>query len=113
MATTRSLQLHADQLQVLTQIGVDQTKLHFVGGGMLHPTAVRVDGYASGHYILFVEGNVADHHTFMQYLFGREHRPVLQALYLGLFIYKSPTAEFVKPENLVSVVTTTEPIVLY
>jgi hypothetical protein len=113
MATTRSLQLHVDQLQVLAQIGIDTEKLHFIGGDRLHPTAVRVDGYASGHYILFTEGNVSDHQTFMQYLFGREHRPVLQTLYLDLFIYKSPTAEFVKTENLVSVVSTTDPSVLY
>jgi len=113
MATTRSLQLHVDQIQVLTQIGIDTEKLYLVAGDKLHPTAVRVDGYASGHYILFVDGTVSDHQVFMQYLFGREHRPVLRTLYLGLHIYRSPTAEYVTPENLVSVVSTTDTNGLY
>lgn len=109
MAATRSLKLHPDQLQVFSQLGIDTEKVHLISGDSLHPTAVRVDGYTSGHYVFFIDGALPDHMTFMRYLFGSDHRPALKTLYLGISIYKSPTAEYVKPSNLVAIGTSTDP----
>jgi hypothetical protein len=108
MVATRSLKLHPDQLQVFSQIGIDTEKVHLISGDSLHPTAVRVDGYTNGHYVFFVSGVMPDHMTFMRYLFGSEHKPSLKTLYMGISIYKSPTAEYIKPENLVSIGTSTD-----
>lgn len=105
MAATRSLKLHPDQLQVFSQLGIDTEKVHLISGDSLHPTAVRVDGYTNGHYVFFTDGVMPDHVTFMRYLFGSEHRPALKTLYLGISVYKSPTAEYVDPANLVGIGT--------
>jgi hypothetical protein len=113
MATTRTLTLHETQVAMLTRLGISVDALYIVQADFLHPTAVRVDGYASGHYVFFTDGNSEEHARFLKYLFGNEYLPRLKAMDLGLSIYQSPTAKYISAENLVSVTTTTETNFVY
>jgi len=108
MATTRTLKLHEDQEAMLARLGINKDALYIAPSDEVHPTAVRVDGYVSGHYIIFSSGSSDDHARFLKYLFGNDYIPRLKAMDLGLSIYSSPTAKFVKPENLLVVTISTD-----
>lgn len=113
MATTRTLKLHEEQEAMLARLAINKDALYVAQSDEVHPTAVRVDGYVSGHYIIFSTGTSDDHARFLKYLFGNEYTPRLKAMDLGLSIYSSPTAKFVKPENLLSVTISTDANFIY
>lgn len=100
--TPASLTLTADQKEILIQVAIDSTKLNFVNNSAVDP-GLPIDGYTSGHYLIFVEGTQAQHVNFYQKMYATQTVPDLAVKVPGLWIYESPSARFNKPENKVTV----------
>ncbi len=104
MATPYGLNLTADQAEVFSDLKIDPKKLYFIDNDLL-PSAIylRVNGYTSGHYVVFVEGEEHEHKAFLQSLYGKEFDAPLIQKARGITIYGAPTQPFVKDMNLVAV----------
>lgn len=104
MATPYGLNLTADQAEVFSDLKIDTKNLYFIDNDLL-PSAVylRVNGYTNGHYVVFVEGVEHEHKAFLQSLYGKEFDAPLIQKARGLTVYGSPTHQFLKDMNLVTV----------
>lgn len=97
-----NLSLSADQLEVLSEMGITPTSVYIIKAETLHQTAVRVDGYTNGHYVFFLDGDARDHAMFLRYLFGESYNIVMPTRFRNITIYGSPTEKYVIPANLVN-----------
>lgn len=104
MATSApaSLSFTTDQKDILLKIGVDTTKLLLINNHDIDP-GLPVDGYSSGHYLLFVEGTQEQHVAFFKRMYTTQTTPELAIKVPGLWVYETPSAKFNKVENKVSV----------
>jgi hypothetical protein len=104
MPTPYGLNLTADQGEVFSDLKIDPKKLYFIDNDLLpNATTLRVNGYCSGHYVVFVEGEESDHRAFLQSLYGSQFAAPLITKARGITIYGSPSWRFAKDENLVTV----------
>jgi hypothetical protein len=97
-----ALTLTAAQKEDLLSIEVDTTKLLLINNTEVDP-GLPVDGYSSGHYLMFVEGTQEQHVAFYKKMYGTATIPELEIKVHGLWIYQTPSAKFNKPENKVTV----------
>lgn len=101
-STPASLSFTADQKDILTKVGIDPTKLSLVNNHQIDP-ALPVDGYSSGHYLLFVEGTQEHHVAFFKKMYTTQTTPELAIKVPGLWVYETASAKFNTDENKVSV----------
>jgi hypothetical protein len=101
-ATPAALTLTVDQKEVLVDIEVDIAKLLLVNNHDIDP-GLPVDGYSSGHYLLFVEGTQEQHIAFYKKMYATATTPDLAIKIRGLWVYGSPSARFNNAENKVTV----------
>jgi hypothetical protein len=104
MPTPYGLNLNADQGEVFSDLKIDPKKLYFIDNDLLpNATMLQVNGYSSGHHVLFVEGDELDHRAFLQSLYGTQFVAPLIVKTRGISVYGSPSEKFAKNENLVIV----------
>jgi hypothetical protein len=101
-STPASLSFTADQKKILIDVEIDPAKLLLVNNHEIDPS-LPVDGYSSGHYLLFVLGTQEQHVSFFKKMYATQTTPELAIKVPGLWVYESPSAKFNKPENKVSV----------
>jgi hypothetical protein len=97
-----SLNLSTDQKDILTKLEVDFSKLKWVNNHEVD-TSLPVDGYSSGHYLIFVEGKQEEHVAFFKKMYNTQTTPELAIKIPGLWVYETPSAKFNKPQNKVSI----------
>jgi hypothetical protein len=69
---------------------LDVDNIYLIEGTDLDRTAVRVNAYYSGFYIIFVNGETFEHVTFLQYFYGENYPVKLIYLFQGVAVYGAP-----------------------
>jgi hypothetical protein len=99
----QKLLLSEQQKSDLEEIHVDLERTYLVRGGDLHRSAVRINGYCSGFYVFFVEGDTSDHVIFLKYVFGENYVVRLVHRFRGISVYGSPLLKHIKASNKVDI----------
>jgi hypothetical protein len=94
-----TLNLSTQQQEELTNIGVDIAQLYLIRGAEVK-AGIAIDCYASQHWIIFFDGEEAEHRATFKHLFNTASDPEIAMDARGVWVYKTPSAKFVEPENL-------------
>jgi len=97
--------LSQKQVEVLTELGIDHTKLYFIDNDKVSSHAPSLNAYSSGHYLIFssdVHVEELEMKEFVKAMYGPGEYE-LAAKFRNLFIWATPSAKFVLPVNLVTV----------
>jgi len=97
-----SLNFTTDQKDQLTKLEIDYSKLVWVNNHEVD-TSLPIDGYSSGHYLIFVEGQQDQHIAFFKKMYSTQTNPELAIKIPGLWVYETPSTKFKKPQNRVAV----------